>query len=302
LHAGQPFADTSIFAVHEICRLLRQFVKVALSGDGGDEGFGGYHTYSDLMRIVRGQTIPPLLWQGAAKFLESFGSLGRSEWWARQIRSLMGADDIAIVQYLFCWIREEEHKNLCRDMHLLPIRRLFEPEWEYRFPSRNSRLERLSAHVTELNVRLKLANDYLFKVDTASMRQSLEIRVPMLDEDLFDFGLSLPHNLKANKRVCKRVLREVSRRYLPPAVANKPKMGFGIPVDKWVDSDFKRKLKEALLGPSSCLPEYFHPGAYRPIIEAFCEGRSLSGVSREGLYQRVIMLLSVDLAHQGRVA
>jgi asparagine synthase (glutamine-hydrolysing) len=253
------------------------------------------------MRIVQGQIIPPLLWQGAAKFLESFSHSAKSEWWARQIRTLTGADDISIVQYLFCWIREEEHKNLCRDKHLLPIRRLFEPKWEYRFSSGSSRLERLSAHVTEINVRLKLPNDFLFKVDTASMRQSLEIRVPMLDEDLFDFGLTLPHNLKANSRVCKRVLREVSKRCLPLEVANKPKMGFGIPVDKWVDSDFKRKLKETLLGPSSCLPEYFHPEAFRPMIEAFCEGRSLSGVSREGLYQRVIMLLAVDLAHQGHV-
>jgi hypothetical protein len=78
-------------------------------------------------------------------------------------------------------------------------------------------------------------------------------------------------------------------------------MGFGIPVDNWVDSDFKLKLKETLLGPHSCLPEYFHPEAYRPMVEAFCVGRPLPGVSRQGLYQRAIMLLAVHLAHQGRV-
>ena len=88
-----------------------------------------------------------------------------------------------------------------------------------------------------------LPNDFLFKVDTASMRESLEVRVPMLDEDLFAFGLSLPHRLKVNGRTCKRVLREVAKRRLPPAVANKPKWGFGIPVDTWVDADFKARLE-----------------------------------------------------------
>ena len=128
------------------------------------------------------------------------------------------------------------------------------------------------------------------------MRESLEVRVPMLDEDLFAFGLSLPHCLKVKGRTCKRVLREVAKRKLPSKVANKPKMGFGIPVDAWVNADFKARLREALLGPSSKLPEFFRPEAYRPVAEAFCDGHSCRGVSREGLYQRAIMLLSVQLA------
>jgi asparagine synthase (glutamine-hydrolysing) len=157
-------------------------------------------------------------------------------------------------------------------------------------------LERLSAHATEVNVRLVLANDFLPKVDTASMRESLEVRVPMLDEDLFAFGLLLPHCLKVNGRTCKSVLRAVAARRLPPAVANKPKWGFGIPVDAWVDADFKVRLRDALLGPSSSLPEFFRPEAYRPMLEAFCEGRPHPGISRQGLYQRAIMLLSMQLA------
>jgi asparagine synthase (glutamine-hydrolysing) len=88
----------------------------------------------------------------------------------------------------------------------------------------------------------------------------------------------------------------VAKNKLPSTVANKPKRGFGIPVDTWVDSDFKSRMREILLGPSSSLPEFFRPEAYRPIIEAFCQDRPLSYVSREGLYQRAIMLFSVQLA------
>ena len=65
------------------------------------------------------------------------------------------------------------------------------------------------------------------------------------------------------------MLRAIAQRKLPPKVANKPKMGFAIPVDAWVDADFKARLRDALLGPSSKLPEFFRPEAYRPIVEAF---------------------------------
>jgi asparagine synthase (glutamine-hydrolysing) len=297
LHAGQPFADTSLFAVNAVCRLIRQHVTVALSGDGGDEGFGGYNFYWQLARIAGLQRLPVPVWQAAALGLAPLARLDLvPAHWPQRFRELAGADDTSIIQHLFCWVRKEEHLTLCRDAHLLPIRRLFEPQWEHRLPRGASRIERLSALATEANVRIALPNDFLFKVDIASMKESLEVRVPMLDEDLFAFGLSLPHRLKVNGRTCKRVLRAVAKKRLPSTVATKPKLGFGIPVDTWVDSDFKSRMREVLLGPSSHLPEFFRPEAYRPIIEAFCNDHPLSGVSRQGLYQSAIMLLSVQLA------
>jgi asparagine synthase (glutamine-hydrolysing) len=157
-------------------------------------------------------------------------------------------------------------------------------------------LERLSAHTSEINVRLMLANDFLFKVDSASMKESLEIRVPMLDEDLFAFGLSLPHRLKVNGRTCKTILREIANRKIPLAVAKKPKRGFGIPMDTWVDADFKEQVRDTLLGPTSELSDLFRPEAYRLGVEAFCNGRRRPDMSREGLYQTIIMLLSLQLA------
>jgi asparagine synthase (glutamine-hydrolysing) len=297
LHAGQPFADTSLFAVNAICRLMRQHVTVALSGDGGDEGFGGYKMYWRLATIARWQKLPVPVWRGACAALAHLTPLGVvPERLPRQLRELAGADNLSVVQNLLCWVREEEHKGLCRDTDLLPIRRLFEPQWEYSMPPQASRLEWLSAYATEVSIRLILPNDFLFKVDTASMRESLEVRVPMLDEELFAFGLCLPHHLKVEGRTCKKVLREVAKRRLPPAVANKPKQGFGVPVDSWVNADFKACLRDALLSSSSRLPDFFRPEVYRPMVEAFCRGSLYPGISGEGLYQRAIMLLSVQLA------
>ena len=97
----------------------------------------------------------------------------------------------------------------------------------------------------------------------ASMKEGLEVRVPMLDEDLMAFGLSLPHSLKVSHGTAKRVLRGVAERQLPSKVANKPKWGFGVPVDRWVDLDFKVALRDRLLGISSRLPEIFYPKELR---------------------------------------
>jgi asparagine synthase (glutamine-hydrolysing) len=297
-HAGQPFADTSLFAAHAVCRLMRQHVAVALSGDGGDEGFGGYNMFWQIARIARMQLLPPPLLRAASILLAPAAMLGCiPERLVQRVGEFAGADDISIIQNLFSWIREDEHDRLCQDAgKMLPVRRFFEPCLDVNLPKGASRLERLSAVATEANVRLVLPNDFLFKVDTASMKESLEVRVPMLDEDLFAFGLSIPHRLKVQDRTCKLVLRELARRRLPSEVAKKPKWGFAIPVDTWVGGDFKDRLRDALLGPTSRLPDFFTPTTYRPMVEAFCTGHSYPNVSRQGLYQRVIMLLSVQLA------
>ncbi len=295
--AGQPYADTSLFAANAVCRLMRKYVTVALSGDGGDEGFGGYDSFWRIEDILRWQRIPAPARVGAAA---GAGLLARtgivSDRLPSRLRSLSAADDSDILQTLLCWIRPTEHRELLISAGHLPVRRHFEPVWDYRLPRGAGRLERLSAHATEVQTRLTLADDYLFKVDTASMKESLEVRVPMLDETLFDFGLTLPHRLKVREKTGKRILRGVAAKRLPASVASKPKGGFMIPVDRWVDSEFRARLLDTLLGPGSALPQFFRQEAYKPIVEDFCEGRQSPGISREGLYQRAIMLLSVQLA------
>jgi len=296
-HVGQPFADTSLFAVNAICRSMRKHVTVAVSGDGGDEAFGGYDVYWKLDRIALLQTVPAFLLNGAGIVLNRLSGVGMPVGrLSQRMQDLTDADDTSIVQSFFRPMSEREHKGLMTDINLLPVRRLFEPEWERHLLPRAPRSEHLSAHATEVNTRLTLANDFLFKVDIASMRESLEVRVPMLDEELFAFGLSLPRHLKVDGRTGKRILRAVATHRLPSAVANKRKWGFSIPLESWVDADLKEHLRDVLLGPSSRLPEVFRAEAYRPVINAFCDDRGHPTIARPDIYPRAIMLLSVHLA------
>ena len=294
-HAGQPFADTSLFAVNAISRLMRKRVKVALSGDGGDEAFGGYDLYWQLERFARLRRLPsPVIGAGAMALRVAGIADAKYNRWSDRLGELTDGDT-SIIAGLFRWVRDEELHELLPDLKVDPVRRLFEKSWSHEFPAGANAIERLSAHATEVNVRLILPNDFLFKVDVGSMRESLEIRVPMLDEDLFELGLSLPHRLKVEKRTGKIVLRELARRQLPQAVANKPKWGFGVPLDRWVSDDFLVRLRDTITSRSP-IAQFYDPRAYMPLIEAFCSRDATFGrISREGLYQRVILLLSAHL-------
>ncbi|HEY3862558.1 MAG TPA: asparagine synthase (glutamine-hydrolyzing) [Verrucomicrobiae bacterium] len=295
--AGQPYADTSLFGANAVCRLMRKEVTVALSGDGGDEGFGGYERFRRIKSLRLWGKVPASLGPMACAALQPlarFGVIPKRT--PERLSALAGQDGTGILENLICWVRPEEHRQWLNFNGVLPARRLFEPRWKCELPKGAGELERLSAHATEVGVRLLLADDYLFKVDLVSMHESLEVRVPMLDEDLFDFGLALPHKLKVDGRFCKRVLRGVADRALPASVARKPKQGFMTPVDAWVDADFKGQLRETLRGPESPIKELFNQPACNRLIEAFCSDRPCPGISREGLYQRIVMLLSVHLA------
>ena len=295
---GQPFADTSLFAIDRIAAAMRRHVTVALSGDGGDEGFGGYDVYWQIAAVNGLRRAPAFFWRAGAPFVAPLARFGVVRpTLARRMRDLAGADDTGILQTFFSWLGERELRALTGPLDgVEPLRRLFEPHWRHSLGRSVSPLERLSAHAVELNMRLILANDYLPKVDTGSMRHSLEVRVPMLDEDLIAFGLTLPHALRVEGRKGKRLLRALAGRHLPASIAARPKQGFSVPVDRWVDDSFRVTLRDSLLDSGSPVGDYFVRRVYTPWVDAFCRGRTLPGLSREGLYQRVMMLLALDLA------
>jgi asparagine synthetase B (glutamine-hydrolysing) len=160
-------------------------------------------------------------------------------------------------------------------------------------------LEELSQRMTENLFRVGLTSDMLRKVDMMSMRASIEVRVPFLDEQVVERGLSLPHELKTNGREGKLVLRALAADWLPPQVTTHAKQGFSIPLDVMVTEPFHVMLRDYLLSDSSRIRSFIDSGVTSRWLEKFKSSAKRSRrdgtMSRVGLYQRIIILLSLEL-------
>jgi asparagine synthase (glutamine-hydrolysing) len=138
----------------------------------------------------------------------------------------------------------------------------------------------------------------LRKVDMMSMRAGIEVRVPMLDEALVAYALKLPHRLKTDGRAGKLILRDLARQWLPSKVAGHPKHGFSIPLDVMVRGDFHDAAADILDGPCSRTRGFLNRELVRGWLLQFraaTNGNSGGTVSREGLYIRILMLVSLEL-------
>jgi asparagine synthase (glutamine-hydrolysing) len=220
-HLDDPIADTSIVPTYQVCRLARRHVKVVLTGDGGDELFGGYETYlaEGAARLVAGlgaplrhaarlaaARIPPRPAKKgpvnkARRFLEGLGHdprLGHARW-----RLFAGA---ALQAELFA---EGRRGEATPERHVLQL--------VERFRAR-SPVDRALA----VDLSSYLVDNCLVKVDRMSMACSLEARVPLLDERLVDFAFRLPPKLKVGLRRTKVLLKRVARRHLPRGVVERP--------------------------------------------------------------------------------
>jgi asparagine synthase (glutamine-hydrolysing) len=176
----------------------------------------------------------------------------------------------------------------------LPVRRFFEPIVKKAAQLKNNALERLSFMISLTRTELHLPNDYLFKVDTGTMKASIENRVPFLNEELFNFGLNLPHVLKLKHNTNKYLLRKIATRELPKEITQKPKGGFGLPVDLWVNDSCRDEIVRRISVDTE-LPKYLNREYYMKWVHAFGSKKQISGISREGLYQRIIMLISLQI-------
>jgi asparagine synthase (glutamine-hydrolysing) len=261
-HLDEPFADFSIFPTYLVSRLARQSVKVVLSGDGGDEIFGGYdtyvaqrldRTYKRLPRPLRQRALPALLDRVPPQRAKK-GLINKTK------RFVEGA------------ALPEEWGHTRWMMFLTPAdrRALYQPDMQMAVSGRTAAaaLEQYYAQAGSfddlarqqyVDIKSYLADDILTKVDRMSMAVSLEARVPLLDHRLVEFALNLPPHLKLNRGQTKVILRRAMARRLPAEVLNKPKQGFSIPIKHWLRGPL-RPLMHDLLSPAAIGRHgYFQP-------------------------------------------
>jgi len=237
----EPFGDSSAIPMHILSRKTRQYVKVALSGDGGDELMAGYNKHKAEYKIEHSGYLKPLA-ATAGPFLKMvpqsrntrFGNLAR-----KGARFAEGALMDKAERY---W-RWASVANENEGLELLK-KRNGKLESDYSLRKRNI-LKNINQEFDSLlytDVRLVLQNDMLVKTDSMSMANSLEVRVPLLDYRLVNLLFSLPEEYKITGQIQKRILRESVAHLLPQEILTRKKHGFEVPLLKW----FKTGLKESI--------------------------------------------------------
>jgi asparagine synthase (glutamine-hydrolysing) len=270
----EPFADSSQIPTYLVAQLARRHVTVSLSGDAGDELFCGYNRYLMAERLWRRiKTMPRSLRQ---LLMRSMLALAPNTW------SNLSAPLIGLlpVQYRYSNVGDKLHKFagvLDVDSPAALYHRLIShwhcpAEMVLGSKEPSTQLQTLwsaSDHLGEiermmaLDLVTYLPDDNLVKVDRAAMGNSLEARVPMLDHRVVEFAWSLPQAYKLRGGVTKWVLREVLYRHVPRELIERPKMGFGVPIDSWLRGPL-RDWAEALLAESRLRAEgFFDPTPIR---------------------------------------
>ena len=239
LNFDEPFADSSALPTFLVAQKTAQHLKVALTGDGGDEVFGGYNKYY-MGRINRRYTsvVPEFLHNNLKKSFNTIFPLKEDKRGLKfKINKLLNAIDY---QDDFYWhiISLGFPKDLLSQV-LLPdfqINNIFKP-----YKQKIGKVNSLSDY-REVDRLLSLEGDLLVKVDRTSMLNSLETRAPFLNKKLWDFTMQLPENYLIKGANKKHILKKAFEEYFPAGFLDKSKKGFGIPVGDWLRSSLKNEL------------------------------------------------------------
>jgi asparagine synthase (glutamine-hydrolysing) len=301
-HFDQPFADTSLIPMYQVARAIRgRGIVCALSGDGGDEVFGGYGRFPRANRLVQLMKLPGWLSEVAAGAGERLTGvtrdLGRQLSKAVRLARAGQTDSSVLLAGLSNYLAEDQKRALVRREARAELESVYRCFDGFRPPG-VSDLEELSRRMTENLFAVGLPSDMLRKVDMMTMLCGVEARVPMLDEDVVELGLRLPHALKTDGREGKLVLRALARRWLPPRVAAHPKHGFGIPLDRMLSQEFHDALRDLLLSTDARVRAVLDTNLIELWLRQLARARRGGGVktiSREGLYQRVFIALALEL-------
>lgn len=280
----EPFGDVSQIPTHLLAVMARQHVAVCLSGDGADELFGGYNRHFLGQALWNGVRMVPLgLRRLAARGITAVSP----ERWdrlafvlPRRLRQPMFGDRThkfasilmaASLEDVYRWLVSHERRpeSVVLSVHgHRPCRELW-AESEMFLLQRVDSTERMMFN----DLVSYLTDDILCKVDRAAMATSLETRMPFLDHHIAEFALQLPLNMKVRNGQGKWLLRQVLYRYVPRKLIERPKQGFGVPIDAWLRGPLRDWAEELLSEPRLRHEGYFNATAIRLKWEEHLSGR-----------------------------
>ena len=262
----QPFADSSIVPTYLLAKFAREDLVVALSGDGGDEVFGGYDRYLATPIL---QTLNPVL--GLTKIANKVinkSPLGKKRKLSRAGTQLKAMPSMAERYFSIQSLTQSEvlQNLLCSGIYTESIAIDFCDHFNQGIDF--SKLDQL----VRSDLAYYLPGDILTKVDIATMANSLELRSPMLDVNVVEWGVSLPNKYKIKGFETKHILKDVARSLVPAELIDRPKMGFGIPRAEWLRTGMKEIVIDTLTDNTASQRGWFNPIEVKKTIDTHMSG------------------------------
>jgi asparagine synthase (glutamine-hydrolysing) len=271
----EPFADSSAMPTYRVCELARRHVTVAISGDGGDEVFGGYrrykwHCYEERLR----RTVP----QGIRGPL--FGMLGslypKMDRAPRVLRAKSTLQALArdsaggyfhTVSVVYDSVRQKMfNAQFHKELQGYSARSVMEKH------IKNAQTDDPLSAIQYADMKTYLPGDILTKVDRASMANSLEVRVPLLDHPLVEWAATLPSSMKLNGQEGKYIFKKSLEPYVPHDVMYRPKMGFSVPLSASFKGALRDKVNAAVNSEVLADTQYFDRDYLRTVVDEHQSG------------------------------
>jgi len=235
----EPFADSSNIPTYIISNRAREYVKVVLSGDGGDELLGGYSFWYKPLYYMQNSKDPNIVKYFMAKLIRKIGSKIS----VTEANALSGyIIGMELNQKYSSIVDAKQNQSLyfsdteLQDLELMPGKK------EFRILENGTVSDALRIDLLDY-----MPGDILTKVDRASMANSLEVRAPFLDPDFASFCISLPSSLKIDSTSDKKIMREAFKNLWPVSIHDRPKQGFGAPVNEWLKRKEMKQIKKEFL-------------------------------------------------------
>ncbi|HEY2150032.1 MAG TPA: asparagine synthase (glutamine-hydrolyzing) [Vicinamibacterales bacterium] len=267
-HFDEPFADSSAIPTWYVSQLARQHVTVVLSGDGGDELFGGYDRYLPNPRVatVDRYSSGPLR-RVAALAAKRLPDGVRGKNFLRHIGRDQRGRYLDAIRFFGA---DERPGLLSADVQ----RRLRSADAEGRLGRHFDRFGELpwASQMMRFDAETYLPEDVLTKVDRMSMAHSIESRVPLLDNEVIAFACALPASMKIRQSRRKHILKEVAASLLPADILDRPKQGFGVPLDSWFRGNLRGLFSDTLLSRRTLQRGYFEPSFVRRLVAEHLAG------------------------------
>ncbi|MEO6683134.1 MAG: asparagine synthase (glutamine-hydrolyzing) [Ginsengibacter sp.] len=248
----EPFADASAIPTYYVSKLARQFVKVALSGDGGDELFVGYTGYSKFNKI----NSIPIIFNNPFFNKMIYGNIRKllpDSTKGKGLLYLLSQNKKHSYAHITTFSPKERNRLLHKNS--LPVGKKNAEDFKTKILNKNIDYDYIT-NLQYLDIQTYMVDNILTKVDRASMMNSLEVRVPFLDHKFAELSFKIPLKMKFKMNVKKHILKKAMKNYLPEKILHQPKKGFGVPLSSWINGNLKEYVHDTLLSSRSLLSDH----------------------------------------------